>query len=453
MEIAKKFLEKNQPELALERLKKILYAGNFADEWQIHEMIGACFHDLANAEGATQAYFTAAQTDKILRSQRMHFSNYLFALHYLPVEKKILSEAAKIYNSLYRDAEILPQKNFRNKKIHVAYISAHFLESSSARFYESLLTDYDRENFLVTAWSLSSREDEFTKKIRQNVDKFFDVSELSFYEIAEKIRAENADILFDLCGHSEGGETLQILSYRPAKVQICGIGYFDTTGTDFIDYFLSDKFLTGANYFSEKNLEIENVFVFKPSEKIIFAKKNLKKIPHENINFGCLNNFMKISDDYLKCIAKILDGVENSRIIFRDTTPLESRKKSLEEKILRAGIKNFEVRIGEDNFFEDYGEIDLILDTFPYTGGFMTALAIYFEIPVINLCGELYHSRIGADILKNCGMENFIFYDAESYIDFAKNFSKNAAKKIRIDRLTDTKNFVENIYKQFRRTN
>ena len=116
LETAKKFLEKNQPREALERLKKILHEENFSDEWKIHELVGACFHDLADAEGAVQAYFNAAQTDKILRSQQQHFSNFLFALHYLPkIDAKNFFENAKIYNSLYRDAEILPQKNFDNK--------------------------------------------------------------------------------------------------------------------------------------------------------------------------------------------------------------------------------------------------------------------------------------------------------------------------------------------------
>ncbi len=187
LEIAKKFLEKNQPELALERLKKILYEENFSDEWKIHELIGACFHDLANAEGAAQAYLNAAQTDKILRSQQQHFSNYLFALHYLNVEEKILFETAKIYNSLYRDVEKFPEKNIFQEKIHVAFISTHFLDSSAARFFEILLTDYDKNKFFVSAWSLSSREDNFTKKIRQSVDKFFSFDEINFYEIAEKI--------------------------------------------------------------------------------------------------------------------------------------------------------------------------------------------------------------------------------------------------------------------------
>ncbi len=104
-------------------------------------------------------------------------------------------------------------------------------------------------------------------------------------------------ILIDLSGHTDGGETLQILSYKPAKIQISAIGYFDTTGADFIDYFLTDKFLIDGNEknFTEKILILKNAFAFKPNEKMIFAKKNLKKIPHKNFIFGCLNNFMKIS--------------------------------------------------------------------------------------------------------------------------------------------------------------
>ena len=455
MEKAKKILEKNQPQLALERLKKILHEENFADEWQIHELVGVCFHDLADAEGAVQAYLNAAKTDTILRSQRTHFSNFLFALHYLPqVNSEILFENAKIYNSLYRDQEIL-QKQFLtpHSKLHIAYVAPHFLDSSSARFYESLLTDYDREKFFVTAWSLSSREDNFTKKIIRSVDKYFDISETSFAESAEKIQSEGTEILFDLGGHTEGGMTLQILAWRPAPIQISGIGYFDTTGTDFIDYFLTDKFLISGseNFFTEQIFEIENAFAFKPNEKMLQAKKTLKKIPHAEIVFGCLNNFMKITDDYLNCVGEILNLVPNAKIIFRDTTPLESRKKSLTEKILSAGIENFEVRVGEDNFFADYAEIDLMLDTFPYSGGMMTAIALYFNVPVLNLCGKLHHGRLGAEMIRLAEVDELIAEDVDDYIKKAVELSagdnlKNLQKKICVDKLTDTESFVKNFY-------
>ena len=118
IEQAKKFLELGKPQEALEILKTVLHSENFAEEWQIHELIGACFHDLADAEGAAQAYLNAAKSDTILRSQRTHFSNFLFALHYLPqVDAQILFDNATVYNTLYRDAEILPQKNFKSEKI------------------------------------------------------------------------------------------------------------------------------------------------------------------------------------------------------------------------------------------------------------------------------------------------------------------------------------------------
>lgn len=450
MDIAKKFLEQNQPELALKRLKKILYDGNFADEWKIHELIGACFHDLADAEGVAEAYLNATQTDKILRSQRTHFSNYLFALHYLDVDEKNFFETAKIYNSLYRDVEKFPQKNILQKKIHVAFIASHFLDSSSARFFEILLTSYDREKFFVSAWSLSKREDNFTKKIRQSVDKFFAFDEINFYEIAEKIFAENVEILIDLSVHTDGGETLQILAYKPAPVQISSIGYFDTSGTDFIDYFLTDKFLIDGDEdnFTEKILTIENAFAFQPNEKMILAKKTLHKTPHKNFIFGCLNNFMKISDEYLRCVKKILDEVPDSKIIFRDTTPLLSRKNFLEERILSTGIKNFEVRAGEDNFFGDYGEIDLVLDTFPYNGGMMTALSIYFEVPVLNLIGDKHFKRIGADILRISGATNFTVTSTDDYVKKAVAISKKTVKNFFDEKLFDAENFLRNFYEK-----
>lgn len=447
---SKKFLVNNLPDKALERLKKILLTVNPDEEWKVHELIGVAFHDLCDAEGAVQASLNAAKTDTILRDQRRHFSNYLFALHYLNIDAEFLFENEKIYNSLYRDTEIFPEKIFSNKKIHVAYIAPNFLDSSAARFYEPLLTSYDREKFYVTAWSLSNLEDEFTKKIRKNVDKYFDVSEISFEEIAQKIRDNDADIFFDLGGHTEGGETLQIAAYKPARIQISGIGYFDTTGLDAIDFYITDNFLVNGceKYFTEKILTMENIFSFKPNEKMIQSKNNLKQINHENFTFGCLNNFMKITDEYLICVKKILDSVPNSKMIFRDTTPLKSRQIALTEKIKFADIpiNRVEIFCGRDDFFDDYAQIDLILDTFPYTGGMMTALAIYMDVPVLNLCGKIHSQRLGADMLRIADLKNFIVTNVDDYINFAINFSKNPVKISSSKNLFDTKNFVTNFY-------
>ena len=439
MEIAKKILDDGKPQDALERLKKILPTVDENDEWRVHELIGATFHDLANPEGAAQAYFNAARTDKFLRSQRAHFSNYLFALHYLPqLDAETLANELEIYNSLYRDTEPLEPATRHAEIISVAFIAPHFLDSSAARFYESLLTDYDREKFSVTAWSLSSDEDNFTKKIRRNVDGYFDISETSFEESAIKICDAGADILFDLGGHTEGGSTLQIAAYKPCRVQVTGIGYFDSTGLDAIDYFVGDKFLTEGAHFTEKILSLENAFAFRPNSTMIRERSQRRPFPH--------------NDDYLAAVKKILDELPDAQIIFRDTTPLASRQRALSERLKTFGIERAEVRRGAGNFFTDYSEIDLILDAFPYPGGMMTALALYMNVPVLNLRGSLPSSRTGADILHIAGLDDLIVTDEEIFIDTAIELATNRARladlreKISVDKLTDTKTFVEDFY-------
>lgn len=452
MDIAKKLLDEGKPLEALERLKKIL--PTTADEWRVHELIGAAFHDVADAEGAAQAYFNAARTDRFLRSQRAHFSNYLFALHYLPqLDAPTLIHELSVYNSLYRETKIFPQKNFLAEKISVAFIAPNFCDSSAARFYEALLTDFDREKFSVTAWSMSKEEDAFTKKIRRSVDGYFDIAEVSFEEAAEKIRAAGTEILIDLGGHTEGGSTLQVAAYRPARVQICGIGYFDSTGLDAIDFFIGDEFLTAHDAtFSEKIFALKKAFAFRPNARMIREKNSRRAFPHRNFTFGNLNNFMKLSDDYLSAVKKILDAVPDAKIIFRDTTPLASRQVALRERLKIFGIERAEVRCGSDNFFTDYSEIDLILDTFPYVGGMMTALALYMGVPVLNLCGELAFSRTGADILHTAGLDALIVTDADAYIKKAVDLSTHRAtlaaltEKFSFDKLTDTKSFVEDFY-------
>ena len=452
MDTAKKLLDDGRPLEALARLKNILPTVDASDEWRVHELIGAAFHDLCNAEGAAQAYFNAARTDKFLRSQRAHFSNWIFALHYLPqLDAETLDNELAIYNSLFRDVEPLDIVARRGEKISVAFVSPHFCDSSAARFYEALLTDFDRDKFTVTAWSLSAEEDAFTKKIRRSVDAYTDISETSFEEAAIKIRDAGCDVLVDLGGHTEGGATLQVAAYRPCRVQVTAVGYFDSTGLDAIDYFVGDEYLTAGAHFTEKILPLANAFAFRPNERMIRERNQRRPFPHK-FTFGCLNNFMKLSDDYLTAVKKILDALPDARIIFRDTTPLASRQRALVERLKTFGIERADVRRGADNFFTDYSEIDLILDAFPYPGGLMTALALYMNVPVLNLRGDLASSRTGADILHSAGVDELIVADVDSFVATAIELATRRAKlaalteKISVDKMTDTKTFVADFY-------
>ena len=465
MDLAKKLLNIGKAHEALNHLKDILpeVAGT-QDEWKVHEMIGAAFHDLGNSEGAAQAYFNAAKCDKYLRSQRTHYSNYLFNLHYLNgIDNETLAQEHFIYNKLYSSQERI-SCNKSTSKISIGYIAPHFVESSAARFYEALLTEYNRNEFIIKCFSLSDDEESFTEFIKSNVDKYIELNNLSIEETAQKIADEGVDILFDLGGHTDGGMTLQIMSYKPAPIQVSGIGYFDTTGLETIDYILTDNYLAPIGhekFFTEKLLRKSSAFAFKPSTHML--NSSTFHTPDSRLTFGSFNNFMKITDDYLRCVKKILNKVENSTFIMQDTTAISTRKTEMERRLhqLNMPIDKIEIRLGNDDYLSDYADIDIMLDTFPYNGGTMTATALYMGVPVISIYGTRHSSRFGADILRLAGLTNLIANDTKNYVDLAISLASNPDDLIELkqnlrsrlskSKLFDTKTFVAELEHHYKR--
>ena len=188
------------------------------EQWRFSEMMGACCRALADTEGAIAAYFEAATEDKFLRSQRQHFSNYLYLCHAVPnLTPKELKAQFDMYATLYRHEEpLLPRADVRHERLRIGFLAQHFLSSSSSLFYEGLLRGLT-EQYDVYAYALDDRADGFTESLRGAVN-YHALANLSIEEQAERIRADEIDVLVDLGGHTDGGMTLMVLARRPAPV-------------------------------------------------------------------------------------------------------------------------------------------------------------------------------------------------------------------------------------------
>ena len=118
-----------------------------------------------------------------------------------------------------------------------------------------------------------------------------------------------------------------------------------------------------------------------------------------------------------------------------------------------------EIRPGSPKFWDTYREIDLILDTFPYPGGFMTALALYFGVPVITFKGYRYGARFGASLLKAAGREAWIAGSMEEYAKLAvamgrepealRQARERLFEEIEGSALLDTAAYVESVEKKY----
>ncbi|TYZ29018.1 glycosyl transferase family 41 [Selenomonas caprae] len=400
--------------------------------WRVHELYGAVFHDLADAEGAAAAYNNAAQADKYLRSQREHFSNYLFALHYLPgIPADDLFAQHQVYQGLYRDTELLPpRENMDHARLRIGFLAPDFRDSSSARFYECLLTGLDARCFAVYAYALQDSEDDFTRRLQATGLTYRCLAGQSLRQQAEMIRWDEIDVLIDLGGHSAGGMGLMILAQRPAPWQLCGIGWFDTTGLPAVDAFLTDGEMdpAGTEYrFTEQLLRLPSGFCFTPSP----AMQGIRRAPRQRagIVFGCYQNFMKINRSVMDAWRHILENLPDSRLVVQDTTRLLERRAVLERRLENADLpmERVEVRIGSDRYLEDYQQVDIMLDTFPYPGGAATATALYMGVPVIALRGDHHSARLSASILAAAGHAEWIAADADEYIKLALQLAVDRA--------------------------
>lgn len=413
------------------------------ERWREAEAEAERARGRADAAGAANALYEAACTDTLLRLQRKHYSGYLFALHYLSgIAPEKLFEAHRVYGALYRDTEPLPPCRGSHEGLRVGYLAPHFHDGAAARFYEAMLFLAGRPPGLaVYTYALHPAEDAFSGRVEAHTH-YRDLSGRSIVEAAECIRQDDLDILVDLGGHSAGGETLMVLALRPAPVQAEAMGYFDTTGLPAMDFLLTDAALdpVGAPRFATEQPAClsPSLFCFTPTAEMreVRAEQIAEERRREGpLVFGCFQNVLKCSDAWLEAVSNILREAEASRLIIQDVLPLPGRLEALRGRCERAGLPmdRVEIRGGRVSYLSDYAGIDLVLDTFPYPGGAMTAAALYLGVPVLTLAGDHHSARFGAGILRATGLDRWVADRAEDYIARAVAAAREPVK-IRAER-------------------
>lgn len=71
------------------------------------------------------------------------------------------------------------------------------------------------------------------------------------------------------------------------------------------------------------------------------------------------------------------------------------------------------------DYIHEYMDMDVALDTFPYTGGGTTCEAIYMGVPVVTLAGTRHGTRFGLSLLENVGLGELAARTPEEYVEKA----------------------------------
>lgn len=406
------------------------------DAYYFHEMMTSCMFLLGRG-GEACWHLTRALRSEALPENRekcWHFcSDALVWLHFFPeIPDKQVFAMHKLYGTLF-DHIVRYQhersRHSRHAKIRIGYLSLDFYEHIVTNFAVQLYSAYDKERFEVHLYSIGNVHNEVTDWLSGMVDGWHDLKGMTDSEVAAQIYADEIDVLVDLAGHTHKGRTLQVMVQKPAPVQLSGIGYFNTTGLPEIDYYIADGYCDppgNETLFTEKLLRLpQSHFCFTPSEDVLNCKRQWQL--HTPRVFGSFSNFFKLNDYTLRVWLRIIRSVPGSRLLLKNVRPDTDEIEQMAARMLAIGYRqeDFILRPGSKSYLDEYNDMDIALDPYPYPGGGTTCEALYMGVPVITRYGRRHGSRFGYSLLCNMGLEELTAATEEDYVKTAVNLANS----------------------------
>lgn len=367
--------------------------------------------------------------------------NRLLALNYvLDVPVNLIFEAHRAWAE--RFSLDLPQP-FTNwpverkvdRRLRICYISPDFFHHSVSFFCHCLFEHRDRDKFDIFLYSNTSREDDKTELFKSMVpaNRWKLIVGKSAQEVADMMREEQIDILVELAGHTANNR-LDVAVLKPAPVQITYIGYNNTTGLGSIDYRVTDAIVDPVDTeqeFSEELVRLPGCFLcYTPPDKLPDVDP-LPAIREGFITFGSFSCLAKLNPQCVALWARVLQEVPTSRLLIK-AKGFYSR--DVQAKFIaqfeRFGIRSHRLKLlslttTSFDHLKTYNEVDIALDTFPYSNTTTTCEALVMGVPTICLTGRTHGSRVGCTLLTAINLPEFIAETREDYVEKAKSLANN----------------------------
>lgn len=245
---------------------------------------------------------------------------------------------------------------------------------------------------------------------------------LSAEDLAAQVRRDQIDFLFDMAGHTANNR-LTVFARKPAPIQLTWAGYVGTTGLEAMDYLVGDPYHSppeNDRYTREKVLRMPNGYICYDPPDYAPPVGPLPALERGYVTLGSFNNPSKIMPDTIQVWAQILKALPESRLMMK-YRGLEKAKTAdwLRGAFAAEGIDPARLDLQPPSphheLFTAYNQVDIGLDTFPYSGGLTTCEALWMGVPVVTRPGHSFASRHSFGHLSNMGFTETIARDLNEY--------------------------------------
>lgn len=310
--------------------------------------------------------------------------------------------------------------------LRVGFVSPDLKRAPVGYFLAGVLDALRGGPVSVVAYSNTAGQDDLTEKIRQATSLWRDMGESSHDQFAQVVREDDIDILFDLAGHTKGNR-LPVFARRAAPVQVTWAGYVGTTGLDAMDYILADRFQlppSSERHYRERVLRMPHDYVCYAPPSYAPDVGPLPALARGHVTFGAFHNAAKTGGPSIAAWSSVMQAVADSRIVlkYRDLDDSRTRQRIL-DAFAAAGIAGERIVIEGTSPHVDmlrrYNDVDIALDSMPYSGGLTTCEALWMGAPVVTLPGTTFAGRHSLSHLNNAGHPELVAKDIADYVRIA----------------------------------
>ncbi|KAG7580623.1 Tetratricopeptide repeat-containing domain [Arabidopsis suecica] len=359
------------------------------------------------------------------------------------------------------------------KRLRIGYVSSDFGNHPLSHLMGSVFGMHNRENVEVFCYALSANDNtEWRQRIQSEAEHFLDVSSMSSDAIAKIINEDKIQILINLNGYTKGARN-EIFAMQPAPIQVSYMGFPGTTGATYIDYLVTDEFVSPLQYahiYSEKLVHLPHCYfvndykqknqdVLDPNSK---PKRSDYGLPEDKFIFACFNQLYKMDPEIVNTWCNILKRVPNSALwLLRFPAAGEMRFRTY---AAAQGVQSDQIIFTDVAMKSEHIRrsvlADVILDT-PLCNGHTTGTDVLWAgVPMITLPLEKMATRVAGSLCLATGLgHEMIVNSLEEYEEKAVSLALNKpklqtlTKELRASRLTcplfDTMRWVKNLERSY----
>jgi len=339
-----------------------------------------------------------------------------------PIE--VAGEHHRVATAAFGRAPLSPPASKAESPLRIGYVSGDFCAHAVNYFFEPVLEQHDRSVFEIYCYSDVRRPDRVTGRLKQSAQHWRDMTGSTDESFLAQVKEDRIDILVDLAGYTKHNR-MAVFAHRAAPIQLSWLGFPNTTGLEAMDFRIVDTYTIAeseASADTETRIRLPQGFAcFRPPAhappvQLSAAQKN------GYVTLGCLHKLEKLNPAVLELWARLLQQNPTSRLLLaRDQLDSWQQQRLLlhfeQYDIGPDRLNMIELSDPGQSFFELFADIDIQLDTFPWSGHTLACCALWMGVPVVSLYGSSHAGRMVASVLKLLDLDELVAQGSDAYCE------------------------------------